>query len=247
MRRTPNFRDNLERLAWLLKRLPRLVRGRDVLLLPQVQVPLQKVGHGYGTWSLATELLRAGDLAYCFGLGEEISLEFELATKLGIEVHGFDPTPRSLEWVRRQDAARHFRVHDFGLAAKNGEVEFQLPDSPSHVSMSAARTSSKSGVIRARVCSLESIHDRLGDGRRIALLKMDIEGSEYEVLSALAASEIRPSQIAVEFHHRFPEIGPEATRDAVTQLARLGYLIADISPNGEEVLFIHSDALAHHT
>jgi hypothetical protein len=42
-------------------------------------------------------------------------------------------------------------------------------------------------------------------------MKMDIEGAEYEVLDGLLSSPIKPTQLLVEFHHRFPGIGLEKT------------------------------------
>ena len=37
-------------------------------------------------------------------------------------------------------------------------------------------------------------------------MKMDIDGAWYEVLDDLPASPIKPTQLLVEFHHRFPGI-----------------------------------------
>jgi hypothetical protein len=71
------------------------------------------------------------------------------------------------------------------------------------------------------------------------VIKMDIEGAEYAVLPDLLASGFRPTQILVEFHHRWREVGSRRTREALALLGRSGYLIADVSENGMEYVFLH--------
>jgi hypothetical protein len=85
--------------------------------------------------------------------------------------------------------------------------------------------------------SLSSITTKL-DHDRIDLLKIDIEGAEYEVLDALLASDIKPTQLLVEFHHRFPGIGIEKTADLSKRLGDAGYKIFAISDIGREVSFL---------
>ena len=70
------------------------------------------------------------------------------------------------------------------------------------------------------------------------LVKMDIEGAEYRVLPDLLESGFRPRQILVEFHHRWREVSARATRGAIALLNRHGYLVADVSANGMEYLFV---------
>jgi len=41
----------------------------------------------------------------------------------------------------------------------------------------------------------------------IDLLKMDIEGAEYDVLADMISQRIPVKQLLVEFHHRWPQIG----------------------------------------
>jgi sensor c-di-GMP phosphodiesterase-like protein len=69
-------------------------------------------------------------------------------------------------------------------------------------------------------------------------MKMDIEGTEYEVLDGLLSSSIKPTQLLVEFHHRFPGIGLEKTADIIERLRGAGYKIFAISEIGREVSFL---------
>lgn len=84
---------------------------------------------------------------------------------------------------------------------------------------------------------------RLGHDR-VDLLKMDIEGSEYSVISDIIESKVKVGQILVEFHHRMiGSGGVQSTVKAVAQLRGAGYLLYDISPRGLEFAFVHRSIL----
>jgi hypothetical protein len=70
------------------------------------------------------------------------------------------------------------------------------------------------------------------------LVKLDIEGTEYAALPDMLASGFHPQQLLVEFHHRWQEVGPARTREAIRLLNRYGYLVADISAKGKEYTFV---------
>ena len=70
---------------------------------------------------------------------------------------------------------------------------------------------------------------------------MDIEGAEYEVLEGLLASPIKPAQLLVEFHHRFPAIGLEKTANMIRLLQNTGYKIFAVSGTGREVSFLRTE------
>ena len=91
--------------------------------------------------------------------------------------------------------------------------------------------------VEAPVARLATLVTRVG-GRPPDLLKLDIEGAEYRVLPELLASGFRPRQSLVEWHHRWAETGPRATRQAIRQLNAAGYLVASVSDNGREYTFV---------
>ena len=91
-------------------------------------------------------------------------------------------------------------------------------------------------AIQVQMKQLSTIMNELGH-TDINLLKMDIEGSEYEVIRSLESSSIRPKQLLVEFHHRFPEIGPSKTLSAIQELREIGYQLFSVSDSGEEFGF----------
>ena len=92
-------------------------------------------------------------------------------------------------------------------------------------------------VIEVPAYSLATITEKLGH-KRIDVLKMDIEGAEYEVLEGLLDSPVLPTQLLVEFHHRFVENGLQRTYDIIEQLRLAGYKIFAISEIGREISFL---------
>ncbi len=85
-----------------------------------------------------------------------------------------------------------------------------------------------------------SVAGKLGHSR-IDLLKMDIEGAEYEVLEGLLVSPVKPRQLLIEFHHRFPGIGLKKTVNIIKHLQEVGYKIFAVSETGREVSFVLAD------
>jgi FkbM family methyltransferase len=224
-------------LCEALPRVANLVIG-DVTV-PIVSLPNERFGTAYGGWNIATDRLDASSVIYSFGVGEDASFDLALIERCGVTIHGFDPTPRSIEWVARNNMPPGFVMHPYGLADSDGEAKFCPPVDPSHVSHTILDRKETSGqAIRVPVKRLATIMAELGH-QRIDVLKMDIEGAEYGVIDELARGAIRPGQILVEFHHRFAEVGIGKTKAAIQTLNRLGYALYSVSQSAEEFCFVH--------
>jgi hypothetical protein len=70
---------------------------------------------------------------------------------------------------------------------------------------------------------------------------MDVEGSEYEIIDTILDMNNKPSQLLVEFHHRFPNIGFEKTINAIKNLNKIGYRVFSVSKTGRELGFIQKN------
>jgi hypothetical protein len=76
-----------------------------------------------------------------------------------------------------------------------------------------------------------------GDSRDV-FLKLDIEGAEYDVIDDMLSSGIRPRQVLIEFHHRFPNVGVAKTTKAIQKLRDAGYGLCSVSSSSEEFGFL---------
>lgn len=221
----------------LLKQALRTLLGRDFWQGMQISCEQVALGNDGAAWCVCPDTLDASSVVYSFGVGEEISFDLELIRRFGVCVHAFDPTPRSIAWLAKQSLPGNFVFHPYGVADFDGHAKFLPPVNPAHVSHTLLDRQTPWPAIEVPVRRLRSIMQDLGH-QRIDLLKMDIEGAEYAVLEDLLRCGIPVQQFLVEFHHRWPEIGVQKTRQAIRALNSAGYRIFDISPSGEEYGFL---------
>jgi FkbM family methyltransferase len=223
----------------ILKRTLRAWRGRDLLQRPQIRCQNQTYGSDGAAWTVCLNRLSEDSVVYSFGVGEEISFDLELIRSIGVTVHAFDPTPRSITWVQAQSLPKQFVFHPYGVAGEDGNRKFIPPNDPTHVSYTLLHRHSSRPAVEVGVFRVASIMRMLGH-TQIDLIKMDIEGAEYEVLQDLLDANVPISQLLVEFHHRWSEIGVEKTRNAIRDLNAAGFQIFSVSPSGEEYGFIRT-------
>jgi FkbM family methyltransferase len=172
-------------------------------------------------------------------VGEDISFDLTFIQKFGVKVHAFDPTPRSIEWLQGQTLPPEFVFHAYGVAGFDGSCAFLPPEDSSHISHTIVQRASSRPAIEVPMHRLGTIMKKLGHAS-VDLLKMDIEGAEYDVLTDMLTQRIPVKQLLVEFHHRWPEVGIEKTRHAIRSLNEAGYRIFNVSPSGEEYSFLRT-------
>lgn len=197
------------------------------------------IGRGPAQWVIKTGSVSETSIIYSFGIGTNIDFDVELIDRFGATVHAFDPTPRSLDWLRSQSLPGEMVVHPIGVSSEDGMIEFYPPERDDFVSFSALNQSSALPPDTLEVKSLRTIMADLGHSE-IDLLKMDIEGSEYEVLNSILEGNIKVKQILVEFHHRFESFSSDDTKNAIQLLRSAGYDVFYTSPTGEEYSFVLS-------
>lgn len=218
---------------------PSTERGRR-LHEPQVVCPTAFCGAGdYGGWMLCPDGLSSQSIVYSFGVGEDASFDLDVIRRYGVQVYAFDPTPRSIQWVKEQDWPVEFRFYPYGIAATDGAATFHPPENPEYVSHTIVDQPTTAGrAIEVEMRRLRTIADTLSH-ERIDILKMDIEGAEYEVIEDITGTaSVEIGQILVEFHHFFANIAVEQTRAAVDRLNAFGYQIFHVSSSGKEYSFI---------
>ena len=210
---------------------------RHGIIIDWVHCAKKRFGIGYDAWDLSVEDLNQNSVVYSFGVGENISFDIEINQRFGLAVYAFDPTPSSIDWIRRQRLPEWFIFHAYGIADHDGWALFHPPDNPQHVSYSMlCHPLSNNEAVKLPVKRLESIMTDLGH-TRLDVLKLDIEGAEYGVIADMAKSAIRPLQLLIEFHHHLPGVGIGKTFKTIRTIARMGYSAFSISDTGHEFSF----------
>ena len=201
-------------------------------------------GNTYGGFYICPELLNENSILYSFGIGEDMSFDNTIIKNHNCHVFGFDPTPKSINWVKNQRLNDNFHFYEFGINDKSGFIEFYLPKNSEHVSGSIITQKNIDVMkkVNVEMKSLADIMNELGH-KHIDVLKMDIEGSEYDVIDNILDSKISITQILIEFHDRFFKNGKYKSKEVIKKMNRSGYKIFAISDSFEEVSFINKNAL----
>jgi len=199
-----------------------------------------RFGNPGAEWSFCPRALNEESVVYSFGVGTDISFDLGLIRQFGTVVHAFDPTPRSIEWVLSQDIPERFVFHEYGIAHFDGEAIFTPPADPMHVSYRMVPAGDAQDAVVTPVLRLESIAQQLGHSR-LHLVKLDIEGAEFDVLEECLQTGPLIDQLLVEFHHRWRDIGLERTRHAIRVVERYGLQLIYVSPSGTEYAFLRNE------
>jgi FkbM family methyltransferase len=230
LEKTPGY----QRKKLFLKRLV----GKELRLAPEIDMHAVKDGG----WWFHPDALEEGSIVWSLGIGEDVDFDLALIRRFDLRVDAFDPTPSTIEWLAERDMPAGFHFHPWAVTAEDGVVEMyprvKRDGSKSRVmyTMVADGASPDDAIVVPALC-VTSILARLGH-KRIDLLKMDIEGAEYDVLDNLLQATVKPVQLLVEFHHRFAGIGLARTVEMIARLRDSGYRIFAVSETGREISFM---------
>lgn len=190
------------------------------LFRPHTRLPLERLGSDYGGWFVPPALISAASVCYCVGVGEDITFDLALMRRFGCAVHAFDPTPRAARHVAAQAGSLdRYHFQPVGLWSEDAEVKFYVPRNRQHVSHSIVNLQGTDEFFLGHCRRLSGLMAELGHAR-LDLLKLDVEGAEYEVLRSMLADGVLPTVLCVEFDQPMPF---RLTRAAVRDLRRAGY------------------------
>ena len=199
-------------VKWARSKVRTTVDGVFCSFSPDVQ----RVGDQHSGWFIHLAVpLRS---AYCAGVGKSMSFELELAKITPRPILVFDPSPTGINTVAA-NPTRNLQFFPVGLAAQTGKLEFSVPTRPTEGSYSVVQRGVD--VVSFDCYDLPTIMSRNGDSS-IDLLKMDIEGFEYDIIHRFLDQQIPVRQLCVEFHHW---LKPGQTRKTIARLYRSGYRI----------------------
>ncbi len=177
------------------------VRRRRFLLSvhPADGSDLVLLGGDAGGWVIPLRALTPSSVCYLVGIGHDISLELELARRVGCRMHSFDPVPEALAYAH-DAAAGHpeIAIHPVGVWSSDATLVFHRPARHGHVSYSAVDLHGTEPGFRAPVRSVVSLMCEFGDDH-LDLLKLSAEGAEYAILEHVLEHRVPVGTLCVEF------------------------------------------------
>lgn len=174
-------------------------------------------------------------VVYSGGVGNDITFEHELVKKFGCTAVLFDPSPTGTATMAKpENQLPQFRYFPVGLAGREGHLTLAPPMNAEEGSWflhgPAAQT------IQVPCTDLASLMRKNGH-EHIDLLKLDIEGSEFEVIDDLLKRRLPVRQICVEFHHgMLPGFRRGQSIRSILKLLTAGYQLLDQSGNNHTFL-----------
>lgn len=214
------------------------------------EVDCIKIGTKYGGWNIPKEILNNDLVCYLAGAGEDISFDVELANNYSAKVYIFDPTPRAKTHFEKvitsaQDSTYLIDNVEYqlnksnidkltyiykGLWNKKETLKFYVPKNKDHVSHSALNIQNTEDYFEADVDNISNFMYEY-DHDTIDILKIDIEGSEYNVIDDIYNSRPVIKVICVEFDEVFNAIDKNyinRIKDSINKLNSIGYKIIHI-------------------
>lgn len=223
---------------WPIKVFLKRISGKELWLKREVSFDTVKASE----WTFIAENLNASSIVYSLGVGDNVEFDLDLIERFSLTVYAFDPTPYAREWVEKQALPERFAFKPWAASGADGTLRLYRRVSKRGKRAKVMWTAEEEAgdtrdYIDSPAYTVDSIMRKL-QHKRVDLLKMDVEGAEYDILDGLRNAKHPPRQLLVEFHHRFPGIGKERTAASIKTLREIGYRIFDVSETGREIGFV---------
>ena len=188
-------------------------------------------------WFYVPDLVNDASIIVSGGVGRDISFEHRLHELHGCDIHLFDPSPTGIEFMKEpENQAAHFHYYKQGLSGGNGNITFAPPDNPDEGSFRTPENPKNSDALEFECVTLSKFCADQGFNR-IDLLKIDIEGFEYQVLEEALDADLLIGQICVEYHNFLQGHSTWETLKSISLLYRKGFRL--VNKRGSEYLFIN--------
>ena len=217
------------------------IKGHDLFIKPDIHIDYDFFGSEYGGWPVLSSFVNTNSIVYSAGIGDDVTFDIGLIERFGVTIHAFDPTPSAIEYINKNIHTRNFVMHSYGFYNKDQKVNFHQPKNENYVSYSIFDKGSEN-IIVVEMKRLKTTMDELGHDH-IDILKIDIEGAEYDFVKDMLRSNIYPIQLLIEFHHRFKKIKTKMTKEVLQLLKEKGYSLFYVSNEGTDYGFVRNDIL----
>jgi len=185
---------------------------------------MEYLGTDYGGWLLDLDLVPFQSTIISAGVGEDISFDRELIKRKSCQIIGIDPTLKSHRYIESCNQLDNFTLIKKALHGVDDDViKIFKNKNPTHVSESILESHhsiKKFDYYFAETTTLQKLFETYNN---ISVIKMDIEGSEYEVIESLKSIPSSICQICVEFHHFCSDRSTEQTKTMIEHLKKFGF------------------------
>ena len=231
------------------------------------EIPTERLGTPYGGWIIPQNKLSRDSVCYLVGAGEDISFDLALIDKFGCQAHIFDPTPRAVEHVKTVQnniaigkrtacltsptgfypdyalpMAEKIHLYPTGVWNEDTYLRFFAPTNEAYVSHSLVNLQQTEQFIEVPVERLKTIAGRLGHSS-IHLLKIDIEGAEYQVIESIVQDGLHIDILCIEFDesaaNHFDRRYMQRITDALASLLAAGFVIIAKEKDCHNYTLIH--------
>ena len=162
------------------------------------------------------------------GCADDADFSIHMIDKYGLKAFGVDPTQKhrpSLAALEERFAGR-FKHLPLAVSATNGNITFHESAENQSGSILNDHTNVMNDSVHSYTVESVTLHSLIQRIQKpdVDLLKLDLEGAEYELLSAITEEDVKPfRQIYIEFHHHCTNHSEEETRALVSSICAMGF------------------------
>tara|TARA_B100001769_G_scaffold183661_1_gene145317 strand:+ start:16930 stop:17619 length:690 start_codon:yes stop_codon:yes gene_type:complete len=216
---------------------------------------MESLGTKYGGWSIPLDdKLDKNSIIYSGGVGEDMSFDLKLEDKYRCKIFLIDPTKRAIKHYEEVKEFYNTKINNFsgniqsdylyniidldpdfnnytyinkGLYREKTKLKFYKQTNPNYVSQSLVNNMYGNDYDEVEVDSIKNIMKTYNHSK-IDLLKLDIEGSEIDVLNNMLDDEIYPKYLCIEFDLLLKNKDPnKLTQKLVKRLEENNYKILE--------------------
>lgn len=164
------------------------------------------------------------------GCGHEAEFSRHLIEKHNLQAFGVDPTLKHIPFLKILEETTKGKFHHLALAVtqKDGFITFNESRQNESGSILTEHINIQNDEIisyNVESVNLRELVRRIGI-TPIDLIKLDLEGAEYELLNEISNEDINPfKQIFIEFHHHCTNHTTEETMLLVRNICSKGFKV----------------------
>ena len=193
---------------------------------------------GSTAWNLNMQDVNNYSFVISAGVGHDISFELELIAQTGCQIVLLDPSPTGCKTIEKIQLPPGITFEPIALSDRTGQMTLAKPANLLEGSWRVAIDGEGDTMPCTSIGEIMERHSKSS----VELLKIDIEGFEYQVIHDMLLRKTPVKQICVEIHQG-PEFGK--TRwdrwRLIYQLYRSGYRL--IHYDGWDHTFLHRSAI----